>query len=385
MPHSGPLAGVRVVDLTAMVMGAHATQMMADMGADVIKVEAPEGDPMRWSTEGPEPEMSGIFVNINRGKRGVELDLASSAGKKALRALIAGADVFIHSMRAKAIARLGFDYDAVREIRPDIVYVNGYGYGRAGPYADFPAYDDTIQAEVGLPQLQEMVTGQPGFVATIMADKIAGMAMFQASLLALFHKQRTGEGQEVEVSMFEAMSAFMLVEHANGAIFDPPTAPAHYHRITSPERRPYRTADGHMAAMVYNDRQWNAFVAAVQPEWCDDTYDSLSKRAAKVGEVYANLRRTFATRRTAEWLDLLRGLGIPCAPLRSTAELFDDEHLKAVGFFESVDSDYGRLTLPGMPARFSKSPGKVAGPAPRRGEHTAEVLRELGLDDLPVD
>lgn len=185
--------------------------------------------------------------------------------------------------------------------------------------------------------------------------------------------------------MFEAMSAFMLVEHANGAIFDPPTAPAHYHRITTLERRPYRTADGYMAALVYNDRQWNAFADAVRPEWCDETYDSLAKRAAKVGEVYANLRRTFVTRSTAEWLDLLRGLGIPCAPLRSTADLFDDEHLEAVGFFETVDSSYGQLTFPGMPARFSKTPGKVAGPAPRRGEHTAEVLRELGLGELAGD
>ncbi len=376
---SGPLSGIRVVDLTAMVMGPLATQIMADMGADVIKVEAPAGDDMRHVSVGPEPGMAGVFVNVNRGKRGIVLDLQSAEGKAALAELVKTADIFIHSMRAKAIARLGFDYAAVSALKPDIVYANCYGYGRRGPYADFPAYDDTIQAECGLPAVQQMVTGHADFVGTIMADKVAGLTAFQTTLAALFHRQRTGEGQEVEVGMFETMAAFMLVEHANGALFEPPLGPAVYPRVVSPNRRPYETKDGQIAALIYNDRHWRAFVDAVKPVWATAEFDTLEKRAKRIGEVYGHLGETFRERTTAEWLDLLHALNIPAAPLRTPDELFSDPHLEAVGFFETVPSAYGQLKLPGSPAWFAKSPVGVGGAAPRLGEHTAEVLRELGL------
>ena len=205
----GPLSGVRVVDLTSMVMGPYATQIMADMGADVIKVEPPGGDDTRYISVGPAPGMGGVFVNVNRGKRGIVLDLQSDGGKAALRALIEGADVFIHSMRSKAIAKLGFDYAAVAAINPAIVYTNCYGFGRRGPDRDRPAYDDTIQAECGLTAVQQMLTGAPSFVGTIVADKVAGLTAVYATMMALFHRERTGEGQEVEVAMFETMAAFM--------------------------------------------------------------------------------------------------------------------------------------------------------------------------------
>ena len=199
---TGPLNGIRVVDLTAMVMGPYCTQIMADMGADVIKVEPPAGDNTRYISVGPAPGMSGVFVNVNRGKRGVVLDLRTEEGVAALHALIATADVFIHSMRAKAIAKLGFDYEAVAQVNPGIVYTNCYGYGRRGPERDRPAYDDTIQAECGLTHVQQLMTGEPEFVATIMADKVAGLTGLYATIMALFHRERTGEGQEVEVAMF---------------------------------------------------------------------------------------------------------------------------------------------------------------------------------------
>jgi crotonobetainyl-CoA:carnitine CoA-transferase CaiB-like acyl-CoA transferase len=240
--HSGPLAGVRVVDLTAMVMGPYCTQIMADMGADVIKIESPDGDDTRYISVGPTAGMSGVFVNVNRGKRSVVLDLRSAAGKTALRTLIETADVFIHSMRAKAIARLGFSYDEVAAINPAIVYTNCYGYGRRGPNRDLPAYDDTIQAECGLPAVQELLTGEANYVGTIIADKVAGLTALYATTMALFHRERSGEGQEVEVAMFETMASFMLVEHANGAMFDPPLGPAIYPRTVAPNRKPYRTA-----------------------------------------------------------------------------------------------------------------------------------------------
>ena len=213
--------------------------------------------------------MSGVFVNVNRGKRSIVLDLQSRPGKAALRALIETADVFIHSMRAKAIAKLGFGYDDVAAINPAIVYTNCYGYGRRGPDRDRPAYDDTIQAECGLPAGAEQLTGEADYVGTIMADKVAGLTALYATMMALFHRERTGEGQEVEVGMFETMASFMLVEHANGAMFDPPLRAAVYPRTVAPNRRPYRTTDGQIAALIYNDKHWNAFVDAVRPPWVE--------------------------------------------------------------------------------------------------------------------
>ena len=308
---TGPLAGVRVVDLTAMVMGPYCTQILADMGADVIKIEHPDGDNTRNISVGPVPGMSGVFVNVNRGKRSVVLDLRSESGIATLRELIERADVFIHSMRYKAIAKLGFSYADVVAINPAIIYTNCYGYGRRGPDRDLTAYDDTIQAECGIPMVQQMLTGEVNYVGTIMADKVAGLTAVYATMMALFHRQRTGEGQEVEVSMFETMASFMLVEHANGAMFSPPLGPAIYPRAVAPNRRPYRTKDGYMAALIYNDKQWATFVDAVQPPWASAELATLSQRARQIDSVYGLLAGTFKERTTEEWLTLFRKLGIP--------------------------------------------------------------------------
>jgi len=377
---SGPLAGVRVVDLTAMVMGPYCTQIMADMGADVIKIEPPAGDNTRYISVGPEPGMAGVFVNVNRGKRSVVLDLRSDDGKNALRRLIETADVFIHSMRSKAIANLGFSYDKVAAIKPAIIYTNCYGYSRRGPDKDLTAYDDTIQAECGLPAVQQMLTGKADFVGTIMADKVAGLTTLYATMMALFHRERTGEGQEVEVGMFETMASFMLVEHANGAMFSPPLGPAIYPRAVAPNRRPYKTKDSYIAALVYNDKQWAAFVEAVRPPWASDPgFATLELRARQIDTVYRLLGETFKERTTGEWLELLQGIDVPAAPLRTPAELFDNPHLNAVGFFETVDTPSGPVRFPGVPTWFSRTPGHVAGTAPTLGANTAQVLQELGL------
>lgn len=379
---SGPLAGIRVIDLTAMVMGPYCTQIMADMGADVIKVEPPAGDNTRYISAAPEPGMSGVFVNVNRGKRSITLDLRSDSGKETLQKLIATADVFIHSQRGKAINKLGFSYEAVSAIKSDIIYTNCYGYSRRGPDRDLTAYDDTIQGECGLPAAQQMLTGEPNFVGTILADKVAGMTALYATMMALFHRARTGEGQEVEVGMFEAMASFMLVEHANGALFSPPLSQANYPRAVAPNRRPYKTRDGYIAALVYNDKQWNRFVEAVQPTWAEsDEFATLEKRAQQIDRVYGLLGETFLERTTEEWLDLLRSMDIPCAPLRTLDELFDNEHLNAVGFFETVESPNGPIRFPGVPTWFSQTPGYVRGPAPRLGADTEALLRELA--DIP--
>jgi len=377
----GPLAGIRVVDLTTMVMGPYCTQIMADMGADVIKVEPPGGDNTRFISQGPSVGMSGVFINVNRGKRSIVLDLRSGEGKVALATLIEGADVFIHSMRAKAIAGLGFDYDAVKAINPGIVYTNCYGFGRRGPDRDRTAYDDTIQAECGLPAVQQMLTGEPSYVGTIIADKVAGLTTLYATMMALFHRERTGEGQEVEVGMFETMAAFMLVEHANGAMFSPPLGPARYPRAVAPNRKPYKTRDGHIAVLIYNDKQWNAFVEAAKPDWASDPrFATLESRAKHIDTIYARLAETLAERTTAEWIKLFRALEIPSAPLRTPGELFDNPHLNAVGLFETIETAHGPVRFPGVPTWFSRTPGAVAGYAPETGEHGDEILAEIGLD-----
>ena len=376
---TGPLSGVRVVDLTAMVMGPYCTQIMADMGADVIKVETPAGDNTRYISVGPAPGMSGVFQNVNRGKRGIVLDLRTEAGKAALRALIETADVFIHSMRSKAIVKLGFGYEDVAAINPAIVYTNCYGYGRRGPDRDRPAYDDTIQAECGIPAVQKQLTGDASYVGTIMADKVAGLTALYATMMALFHRERTGEGQEVEVAMFETMASFMLVEHANGAMFTPPLGPAIYPRAVAPNRQPYATKDGYIAALIYNDKHWAAFIDAVQPEWNSDLYATLERRARQIDTVYSLVAQTLKERTTAEWLTLFGELEIPAAPVSTPDELFDNAHLNAVGLFETVETSHGPVRFPGVPTWFSRTPGRVAGPAPELGEDTDAVLQELGL------
>jgi crotonobetainyl-CoA:carnitine CoA-transferase CaiB-like acyl-CoA transferase len=379
MASTGPLVGVRVVDLTAMVTGPYCTQIMADMGADVIKVEPPAGDNTRYISVGPAPGMSGVYFNVNRGKRAIVLDLRTEAGKTALQALIRTADVFIHSMRSKAVAKLGFGYDDVAELNPGIVYTNCYGYGRRGPDRDRPAYDDTIQAECGLPAVQEQLTGEANYVGSIIADKVAGLTAVYATMMALFHRERTGEGQEVEVSMFETMAAFMLVEHANGAMFDPPLGPAVYPRTVAPNRRPYRTSDGYIAVLIYNDKHWNAFVNAVRPAWANESYATLELRANDIDTVYGLLAQTLQERTTDEWMVLFRELEIPAAPLNTPDALFDHPHLNAVGLFETVQTQYGPVRMPGVPTWFSKTPGRIAGPTRELGADTAEVLSELGL------
>ena len=380
---SGPLAGIRVIDLTAVVMGPYCTQIMADMGADVIKVEPPDGDNARYISVGPAPGMSGVFVNVNRGKRSVVLDLTTAEGAEALRALIEGADVFIHSMRARAIAKLGFAYADVAAVNPKVVYTNCYGYGHRGPEADRPAYDDIIQAQCGISAVQKMLTGETTYVGTIVADKVAGLTALYATMMALFHRERTGEGQEVEVSMFETMATFMLVEHANGAMFTPPLGPAVYPRTVAPNRKPYPTKDGHVAVLIYNDKHWKAFVDSVRPTWMEeygDAFSKLEQRAKQIDLMYGLIAQTLLERTTAEWLELFRELQIPAAPIQSPDELFDDPHLNAVGLFETVDTPHGPVRFPGVPTWFSKTPGRVAGPAPALGADTADVL--AGLDAL---
>lgn len=383
----GPLKGVRVIDLTSVLMGPYATQIFADLGAEVIKVESPDGDTTRAIPPGPEPGRGAMFMHVNRGKRSVRLDLKQPAARAALLKLCEGADVFIHSMRGRAIARLGLDYEAVKAVNPRIIYANLYGFGRGGPYADYPAYDDIVQAASGIVALQAHLSGgTPTYLATVVADKVAGLTATYAVMAALFHRERTGEGQEIEVPMFETLTSFAMVEHLCGALFDPPIGPTGYPRVLSEERRPYATRDGHIAVMIYNDRQWRSFFDAIgNPDWSTDPmFASLTTRTQNIGAVLGRLAETIATRTTEEWMVLFNKAECPAMPILSLDDLMHDPHLEATGFWHEADTPFGRVRMPGGIPHFSASPGAPGAPGTALGEDTIAVLREAGFDDAEI-
>ncbi|MDB5721753.1 MAG: coA-transferase family protein, partial [Alphaproteobacteria bacterium] len=326
----GPLAGVRILDLTSVLMGPYATQIFADLGADVIKVESPDGDTTRYLPPGPDPARGGMFMNVNRGKRSIVLDLKQPAARDALLRLAADSDVFVHSMRAQAIGRLGLDYPALKAANPKIVYANLYGFGRDGPYRDYPAYDDIVQAASGLVDLQASLSkGEPTYLATVVADKVAGLTGAYAIVAALFARERNGEGQEIEVPMFETLVSFTMIEHLCGSLFDPPQGPPEYPRVTSEARRPYRTSNGHIGVMIYNDKHWGAFFAALgNPDWSKDPmFASMRSRTQNIGIVLASLAAVMEERTSEEWLELFREAQIPAMAIASPTDLLHDRHL----------------------------------------------------------
>lgn len=379
----GPLAGMKVIDLTSVLMGPYATQILADLGADIIKVEGPDGDTTRYLPPGPDPTRGGMFLNVNRGKRSLALDLKQQAARDALLRLVEGADVFVHSMRPGAIKRLGLDYPALRAVNPGIVYANLYGFGREGPYRDYPAYDDIVQAASGLVDLQARLSdGKPTYIGTVVADKVAGLTGVYAILAAIIARGRTGEGQEVEVPMFETLVSFAMTEHLCGSLFDPPQGPPEYPRVTAAARRPYATKDGHIGVMIYNDKHWRNFFHAIgDPEWTrDPMFASMRSRTENIGEVLARLAEVMAQRTTGEWLTLLRQAEVPAMAIATPADLLHDSHLEETGFWTEQDSAFGRLRFPGIPTRFSATPGAIGDPGPALGADSRAILAEAGLD-----
>lgn len=384
----GPLAGVKVVDLTSVLMGPYATQILADLGADVIKVESPDGDTTRYLPPGPDPTRGGMFLNVNRGKRSLVLDLKQPAARDALIRLIEGADVFVHSMRPGAIRRLGLDYPALHAANPRIVYANLYGFGRDGPYRDYPAYDDIVQAASGLVDLQARLSdGKPTYLGTVVADKVAGLTGVYAILAALFARTSTGAGQEVEVPMFETLVSFTMIEHLCGSLFDPPQGPPEYPRVTAVARRPYATKDGFIGVMIYNDKHWRSFFHALgDPEWTRDLmFASMRSRTENIGVVLAKLADVMLERTTEEWLALLREAEVPAMAIATPADLLHDRHLEETGFWTERDSEFGRLRFPGIPTRFSATPGAIGDPGPALGADSRAILTEAGLDGGAID
>jgi crotonobetainyl-CoA:carnitine CoA-transferase CaiB-like acyl-CoA transferase len=385
---AGPLAGVKVIDLTSVMMGPYATMILGDYGADVVKVESPEGDVMRYAAPMRSQRMGAMYLQGNRNKRSIVLDLKKASGREALLRLSATADVFVHNVRPAAMARLKLAADDLLAINPRLVYASLHGFGEQGPYAGRPAYDDLIQGLTALPALTGQITGEPRYSPATIADRIVGLNATHAILAALIHRDRTGEGQAIEIPMFETMAQFVLGDHMAGRSFDPPIGPPGYSRLLSADRRPYRTSDGYICALVYTDKQWNAFFHKIGLDETerDPRLSSISARTSNYDFVYDWFSRVMKTRTAAEWMRLFEEADIPHAPLHDLDSLIDDPHIAAVGLLQSVEHPTeGTLRVAGPAATWSRTPPSIRQYPPHLGEHGGEVLREAGFSDGEVD
>ncbi|HEV7912722.1 MAG TPA: CoA transferase [Albitalea sp.] len=385
----GPLQGVRIVDLTTMGMGPYATQILADLGADVIKVEAPDGDAVRRVGPMRHPGMGAGFLTLNRNKRSVVLDLKQPDGLAAFRELLKDADALVYNVRPAAMARLGLDHDSVAAINPRLVYCGLYGFRQDGPYGEKPAYDDMIQGLSALPSLfAQAGDGSPRYVPMALADQAVGLVGVYALMGALLARERTGRGQAVDVPMFESMAQFVMTLHTGGATFDPPMGATGFQRHLAPERRPFATADGFICMLLYTDLQWARFFELIgQPQLRDDPrFRGVTERGRHVGPLYAMIAETFAARPTAEWMTLLAAADIPAMPLHTLDSLLADPHLAEIGFFEWVEHPTeGRIRTMDVPTRWSDTPPQVRRQAPALGQHSVEVLREAGLSQDRIE
>jgi len=380
----GPLAGIRVIDLTAVVLGPMCTRELADFGADVIKIEPPEGDMMRSNGVSLHPGMSSIYLALNRNKRSVVLDLKTQEGRQALVKLIEGADVLVHNMRVAAIERLGFGYEAVRQINPRIVYCAATAFGQNGPYRNRPAFDDVIQASCGLVGANAIGHDAPEYIASLIADKTTGLAVANAVLAAIVCRERHGIGQYVEVPMLETMTAFTLTEHMGGMTFPGNAAPAGYARLLHGGRQPWPTADGWIALLPYTERHWRAFFAFAGHESLIEKYGISNRhtRNANIQKIYAELRNITKTKTTAEWLTICDEIDVPCAPIYALDDLPSHPHLQAVHLFEDAQHPTeGPIRQVRPTALFSRTPTRVRRLAPSLGQHTAEVLAQAGIGE----
>ncbi|WP_454727353.1 MULTISPECIES: CaiB/BaiF CoA transferase family protein [Cupriavidus] len=382
-----PLSGVRVIDLSTVVMGPYASQWLADLGAEVIKVEPPEGDSTRRTGPAAEDGMSAIFLGVNRSKKSVVLNLKQPAAQAALERLLAGADVLVHSMRPQKLAGLGLDPAAVMARHPRLVYVSLLGFAEDGPYGGRPAYDDIIQGLSGNAALMAAQTGTMRYFPTIAADKTSGLVAALSIAAALAGRERNGgKGALVEVPMFESMAAFNLVEHLYGQQFEPPRGPTGYPRVLAPLRRPYQSADGHVCMMPYTDAHWRDFFhAAGRPDLATDArFADIAARTQHIETLYELTGEIVRARTTGAWLALCEDLQIPVARVNELADLVDDPHLRATGFFATLDDPaMGTLRFAGAPVRFDGERARPAMP-PRLGEHTRGLLAAAGLDDAQI-
>ena len=377
-----PLEGIRVVDLTSVVMGPFASQILGDLGADVINVEAPEGDSTRNTGPAAEAGMSAVFLGANRNKRSVMLDLKKPEARAALQAILETADVFMHSIRPQKLAPLGLEPKSLLARFPRLIFAGLHGFAEDGPYGGMPAYDDVIQGMSGLAALTQMQGGEPRYIPAIAADKTSGLFAAIGILAALTRREKTGEGGFVEIPMFESMVAFNLVEHLYGKHFDPPLSPSGYPRLLVQWRRPFKTADGYICMLPYTDPHWRRFfeVAGAPALAADPRFANIAARTRNIAELYEFAGERIAERTTKTWQALCLKLEIPATPVKSVDEIIDDEHLRATGFFITLeDPAMGRVKFTSLPIRLNR-PGFTGGQNSRRIAHYGTDTKEEDLE-----
>ncbi|UXJ50225.1 CaiB/BaiF CoA transferase family protein [Pseudomonas citronellolis] len=386
---TGPLTGLRVIDLTINVLGPVATQILGDMGADVIKVEPPSGDQNRQNGPGRNPGMSVFYLIMNRNKRSIVLDLKQEECMEALMKLVETADVIVHSMRPSAAKRLGICYEKIRERNPRIIYAFAPGYRGDGPYKDMPAFDDVIQGESGLAAINRDADGRPRYFPTVIVDKFCGYVLASSISMALLHRERTGEGQQVLVPMLETMLQFNLFEHLwEGALGEPEGQGLGYTRMFSPHRRPYATLDGYICLLAVNDEQWRRVLTAIgRPELLEDPrFCRMTERMRHINELYSILGEAISKRTSAYWEKAFADADVPHGQVRELNELMQDDYLRETGFFRKVEHPTeGKLIMTSIPVQFSASPGNVRYLPPNLGEHNLEVLSEVGYSAEQVE
>jgi len=385
---AGPLTGLRVLDLTTVIMGPMATQMLGDMGADVIKVEVPTGDTMRNVGPFRHDKMGPIYLQCNRNKRSVVLDLKAPEGRAAVLKIASEVDIMVSNVRPQAMARLGLGYAQIAAVNPRIIYCSAVGYGAGGPQAGKPVYDDLMQATSGVSGLFNAIDGAPRYAPINICDRIVGLHLVIAITSALHHRHVSGEGQEIEVPMFETMAQFVVADHMGGAAFVPPLGKMGYGRLMSRIRGPYKTRDGHLGVVVYTDQHWRDFSKLIgQPDLMerDARFKNQESRTQHAEHMGAFLTEQLATRTTAEWIAILDGIDIPASRVNSLEDLFTDPHLDAVGLWQEREHHTeGKVKVARFPLKFAKTPADIRRLAPNLGEHTAEVLAEYGLPLPPA-
>ncbi|MDN5896453.1 MAG: CoA transferase [Nocardioides sp.] len=383
---NAPLHGLRILDLTTVVMGPYATQVLADYGADVIKVETPSGDTTRQIPPMRNPGMGTTFLHLNRSKRSVVLDLKSPDGLEAFLALATGCDAFVTNVRPAGLSRLGVDYEALAEHNPGLIWLGMTGFGEGGSYSGKPAYDDLIQSLTAVPDmLVRTGSDHPHFVPLAFNDRAVGLYSAIALLAAVHQRNLTGVGQRIEIPMYETMAQFVLGDHMGGHTFEPPIGPPGYQRTLNPERRPYRTEDGYVSAIIYTDGHWRSFFEITgQPDRfdTDPRVQSLLSRTENSEILYREVGETLAQGTMQHWLTLFAKYDIPAAPVHTLETAIYDQHLTDVGFFRTVEHPTeGQVRQMATPGTWSGGSLPEPTPAPALGQHTAEVLREFGVDD----
>ncbi len=385
---TGPLNGIRILDCTSVALGPWAAMQLGDFGADIIKIEPPEGDTTRALGPKRSNKMGSFFMGCNRNKRSVVLDLKQEQGQAALYELLKTADVLMHNLRPGPAKRLGLEYSTLVRFNPTIICAAAYGYRAEGPLGSKPAYDDIIQASSGLAGLQKVIAGEPRYLPTMVVDKTTSMAFMASILAALFERERSGLGQEIEVPMYESMVANLMVEHLYGETFEPPLDDLGYTRLLNMNRRPYKTKDGYIALLPYTDRNWREFYIAIDRiELGNDVrFSNISNRLEHIEDYYALLSEIASTRTTEEWIKLLAPTTVPHGAVQELRDLLTDDQLNATGFWKRLNHPTeGTLRTPDIPQKFSRTPASIRLPQPLLGQHSMEVLEEAGFSIVQIE